>query len=536
MQNVGLQYDQLEKEILEEGYSGNPEIECLGNFSERMRNLAPFACIVRRLGNLQKYPDYDVFSIGIGVMLYVLENMLIGRDECTIDEISGFLQTQIYRIYKQSIPLEDAKELAFYIRDAITGSGEAYQFEYMNLEKGSVETVPVKLMDVSFYEIKKTSKYKLTDQGMELLFKTREIYSEFRLNVTQLYLRQQIEKGVFVGALQTVNELNLQVRQLRERIERILEGIRQNVLGIDFQELKNLLERIQEQFKAERKEFTNIRHILGEQKRNLEGIDFERLSQKDLRALRYIGLIANKIGYVAREHDRLFNEKLDIIGEYLKMLEFRMRSGITAYLNFESTILDWLGARNIPCEKIDKIFSPLFSNRNRNKAFNMMKALEPQRIRNEEPEEQESINYDEYIEKKEREQKEQAEKRNLKIEGYLEWILMKVLENREISLREIVEAFDEETYERASRDFDFYSLIVMLHQRKEFDFKDIAGMSQGMVYDSSYNIDLEFLISRILDKNELLNGLGKLSIKASPKLLNFKNGNVITDFEIVRME
>ena len=54
---------------------------------------------------------------------------------------------------------------------------------------------------------------------MEMLFKTREIFTEFRLNVTQLYLRQQIEKGVFVGALQTVNELSLQVRQLRERIE-----------------------------------------------------------------------------------------------------------------------------------------------------------------------------------------------------------------------------------------------------------------------------------------------------------------------------
>jgi len=536
LQKAGLQYEQLEKEILEEGYSGNPEMECLGNFSERMKNLAPFACLVRRLGNLQKYPEYDIFSIGMGVMLFVLENMLIGRDECTIDEISGFLQSLIYRIYKHNIPLEDSKELAFYIRDAITGSGETYQFEYMNLENGSVETVPVKLMDVSFYEIKKTSKYKLSDQGMELLFKTREIYSEFRLNVTQLYLRQQIEKGVFVGALQTINELSLQVRQLRERIERIMEGIKQNVLGVNFQELKNLLERIQEQFNVERKEFSNIRHILGEQKRNLEGIDLERLSQKDLRALRYVGLISNKIGAVAREHDRLFNEKLDIIGEYLNMLEFRMRAGITDYFDFESTLLDWIGARNIPCEKVDKIFSPFFANRSKNKAFNIMKAFEPQKIRNEEPEEHESINYDDFIEQKEREQKEQAETRNNKIEAYLEKILMYVLEENETSLSAIVEKFDQETYEIASRDFDFYSLIIMLHQRKEIDFKDIAGIGQGMVYDSAYNIDLEFLLSRILERNEILNNIGKLSIISTPKLLNFKNGNVITDFEIVRIE
>jgi hypothetical protein len=536
LQKAGLKYDQMEKEILEEGYSGNPEIECLGNFSERMKNLAPFVCLVRRLGNLQKYPDYDIFSIGMGVMLYVLENMLIGRDECTIDEISGFLQSLIYRIYKHNIPQEDSRELAFYIRDAITGSGETYQFEYMNLEKGSVETVPVKMMDVSFYEIKKTSRYKLSDQGMELLFKTREIYSEFRLNVTQLYLRQQIEKGVFVGALQTVNELSLQVRQLRERIERIITGIRQNVMGVDFKDLKNLLERIQEQFNVERKEFSNIRHILGEQKRNIDGNDYERLTQKDLRALRYIKLIADKIGFVSQEHDRLFNEKLDIIGEYLKMLEFRMRSGITDYMDFESTILDWIGAQNIPCENIEKIFLPLFVNKNRNKAFNIMKAIEPQRIRSEEPEERESINYDEFIEKKEREQKEEAEKRNLKIEGYLEKILLKVLENKETSLKAIVEDFDEESYEMASKDFDFYSLIVMLHQRKEVDLKYMAGIGQGMVYDSAYNIDLEFLLSRILERNKNLKDLDKVGIISTSKMVTFKNGNIITDYEIVRMK
>lgn len=536
MQRETLRYKDIEKELIEESYHGNTELECLRNFSERMKNLAPFACLVKRLGNLQKYPDYDIFSLGLGTMLYVLENMLIGREECTIEEIAAFLQNTIYRVYKQNLPQEDSRELAFYIRDAITGNGEAYKFEYMNLEKGLPDFETVKLMDVSYYEIKKTSKYKLTDQGMELLFKTREIYSEFRLNVTQLYLRQQIEKGVFVGAVQTVNELSLQVRQLRERIESILEGIRQNVLGVEFQELKNLLERIQEQFNVERKEFANIRHILGEQKRNIEGIDYERLSNKDLRALRYIQIIADKISLVSREHERLFNEKLDIVGEYLKMLEFRMKAGITDYMDYESFLLDRLHSRNLPFEAAGRILSPLFSDNEKNKDFNPFKAFEPQRIRSEVQEEKESINYEEQLETKEKEQKEATERRNNKIEGYLELILRSVLKEGKSSLGSIIQSFDEYTYNHASTDFDFFSLIVMLHQKKEMNFEDIASIGQSMVYDTAYNIDMEFLLGRILENNNEIKKLGGIAVVSSQKVYTFKNGNQITDFVIERID
>ena len=531
-----LKSDNSEADILEEGYSGNPKLECLIGFSERMKNLAPFACLVRRLGNLQKYPDYDMFSLGTGAMLFILENMLIGREECTIDEISDFLQTTIYRTYHQNIPQEDARELAFYIRDAITGNGETYQFEYMNLEKAVRESVTVKLMDVSYYEIKKTSKYKLTDQGMELLFKTREIYSEFRLNVTQLYLRQQIEKGVFVGALQTVNELGLQVRQLRERIESILEGIRQNVLGVKFEDLKSLLERIQEQFNIERKEFSNIRHILGEQKRSLEGMDFDRLTPKDIKALRFIRIIADKIEVVAKEHDRLFSEKLDILGEYLKMLEFRMRAGITEYMDYERYILDKLGNENLHIDAAARILSPLFQRGAKNKVFNIMKALEPQKIRNEEQEEKESIDYDDLVEKREQEQKVAAEQRNRKIEDYLEKLFERIPEEGEVFLSSVLQGFDEETYKKISIDFDFFSLMVMLHQRKELNLKDIAGLGQSMVYDAAYNIDLEFLLSRLMENKDQVRKLGRIAFVSSPKVYNFENGNRISDFIIKRVD
>lgn len=551
-----------------------------------MRNFAPFVHLVKKLANLQKYEEYDMVSIGSGVMLFILENMLIGREECDIDEIAGFLQEVIYHSYSRHITQDEAKEMAFYIRDAIAGSGgEVFPYPYKDLETGMDATVPVKLIDTSYYEIKKTAKYKLTDQGMELLFKTREIYSEFRINVTQLYLKQQIEKGVFTGALQTVNELNLQVRQLRERLEALILNIRQNVLGVDFEDLKRLFARIQEQFKVERKEFANIKRILNEQRGNIEKISYEDLSEKELKDLSNISNLSERLNITTTEHDRLFKEKLDIIGEYLRMLEFRLRQGISEFIDFEKSIFDVIMSKNLKVDVLHSILSPIITNMGKYKQFNIMKAVDQQIVRIEGEEEQVYIDIEEEIEQKEKEIKEQVEERNRKIEYYFEKILERIYNARtqqliakepifveatdkeptaremtdkemaieepivgkpaaeeqvvETTLEAVLEGFDDDAYNMASSDFDFYSLVMMLHQNKELDIPEILDVGAKLVSGNTYNINLELLLFRIIERNRQYREIKKLALispnGSSKKVYTFRNDNIITNF-IVRGE
>jgi len=179
----------LEEKLIYEGAI----LDCLKDFRGRMQSLAPFIHLSRKLSGFQKYNEVDMVSIGFSVLLFILENMLIGREECSIDDIAGFLQTILKRSYDINMTQEESREMAFYIRDSISGSGgEVLEFKFKNLENNKDESIPIKLIDTSYYEIKKSARYKLTDQGMELLFKTREIYSEFRINITQMYLKQQI--------------------------------------------------------------------------------------------------------------------------------------------------------------------------------------------------------------------------------------------------------------------------------------------------------------------------------------------------------
>lgn len=513
-------------------------LDCLKDFRQRMNNLAPFIHLSRKLTGFQKYSEVDMISVGFSVMLFILESMLIGREECSIEDIADFLQTILSRSYDINMTQEESREMAFYIRDSIAGSGgEIFEFKFRNLETNRDETISLKLIDTSYYEIKKSARYKLTDQGMELLFKTREIYSEFRINVTQMYLKQQIEKGVFSGALQTVNELNLQVRQLRERLESLLLNIRQNVLGIDFEELKQLFSRIKEQFELERREFHNIKRILKEQRANIEKINYDDLEEKELRSLEQIKILTEKLNITTSEHDRLFNEKLDIVGEYLKTIEIRLRQGVSEFMDFEKSIFDVLISKNLNLEPLKSILSPLFANNASLKAFNPFKALDAQRIKGENQEDnRESIDIEAAMEVKEKEEREAREKRDQKVASYLEAILLEAFHEGKSCLGSAIKRLDANLYNMASFDFDFYSLVIILHQNKLIDFKDLEDILSKMVRETSaYNINIYYLFDRIFTKKPELKALKSLILISSGKKIDFQNGNEITDF-IIRGE
>jgi len=514
-------------------YSG-AAVDCLKDFRGRMQSLAPFIHLSRKLSGFQKYTEVDMISVGFSVLLFILENMLIGREECSIEDIAGFLQTILLRSYGINITQEESKEMAFYIRDSIAGSGgEVLEFRYKNLETNRDEAIPIKLIDTSYYEIKKSARYKLTDQGMELLFKTREIYSEFRINITQMYLKQQIEKGVFSGALQTVNELNLQVRQLRERLENLLLNIRQNVLGIDFEELKLLFLRIKEQFESERREFHNIKRILKEQRDTIEKLNYNDLGDKELKSLEQIKILTERLNITTFEHDRLFNEKLDIVGEYMKTLELRLRQGVSEYIDFEKSIFDVIISKNAKFTHLKSVLSPLFVNLEQNKEFNPFKAIEPQRIKSETEEEREKIDIEQLIEIKEKEDRERRENRDLKIMAYLEAILQEAYEVGDSYLGSAIKRLDEELYKSTSYDFDFYSLVVILHQHKLIDFKELEEILSKMVRETSaYNINIYYLFDRIFAKNPELKKLKTMILISTGKKLRFDNGNEVTDFVI----
>lgn len=62
--------------------------------------------------------------------------------------------------------------------------------------------------------------YTLDDGGLELVFATKEYFSEFQLSISQLVLRKQLEKGEFSGALRQIDEMRISVNTIRDKMQK----------------------------------------------------------------------------------------------------------------------------------------------------------------------------------------------------------------------------------------------------------------------------------------------------------------------------
>lgn len=86
---------------------------------------------------------------------------------------------------------------------------------------------------------------------------------EMQIPITLLYLRQQIQLGVFDGALQTTEELIFNIRNEQKRMTELIEQITKDVLQITReQEFEKMLTRYEERRKQEDKQFREIKQLI----------------------------------------------------------------------------------------------------------------------------------------------------------------------------------------------------------------------------------------------------------------------------------
>lgn len=72
--------------------------EALQGFAGRMQSLLIFWPVFD-LAHAKRYPEYDRVALGFGVLLFILDNMLMGRSECDHRDIARFLRLVIHDNY-----------------------------------------------------------------------------------------------------------------------------------------------------------------------------------------------------------------------------------------------------------------------------------------------------------------------------------------------------------------------------------------------------------------------------------------------------
>ncbi|GAB6172192.1 hypothetical protein JCM15765_16700 [Paradesulfitobacterium aromaticivorans] len=499
--------------------------EELRGFAERIQNIALFHPLFA-LNNNRKYNQYDSLAIGFGIMLLILENMLIGRNYCDHEDVARFLRRVAADAYDTALTENESFEMAYFFLDALRNSGRPFDLEYRDLETGGEIRCKFSLIEVANYEIHGKMRFRLTDAGLDLLFKTKEIYKELRISISQLYLRQQIEKGVFQEALRTVDDLYVQVRDVHSKLERIRQLVLRNVSGVSIANYISLMEEVAEQLRREKEVFSSLQVLLND---TVDTYRFRELTVKERESFDQLVVVSKRLDLVVNEHNRLFTSKLSL-GSLLEdaMLD-SLANSFRSKINFEHEFVNRVISDNPNLDSLRQVLNPLFKLK-RNPTFNILRVLEPQMVKGEELDSEEVFvgpSEEDLAMAAERERlfKKQRDLRTL---NYLHIVLSSLLDKTEQTLSSILKSLPGEIYVQLISEVEFYAFLVQLHQMGKIPLEVDEEMKAKIIDAETGN--LPYLLLKYVDDHPETSVLGEVEIEATSVELSLENGSRVTDY------
>ncbi len=240
-------------------------------YKERLASMFDFFPLYE-LKQKTSLSGYCAFELGVCLLLFVLEKML-NHSHCTYEDCEEFICRLLPRMMGAETSREEEMQVARKLLDEITNRGSPFAYTFINPFDGEEQQVKFRLLEqrpLNLYG-RDTIALRLTEKGLEMLFKSREIYRDLHFSVMQLYLDQQIRRGIFDGALKTVNELEVAVEGIEEECRRQREHVRRNVIeSLGSTDYLKLLRRMEEQLQREQEIFDNLKELVKETKQRLE--------------------------------------------------------------------------------------------------------------------------------------------------------------------------------------------------------------------------------------------------------------------------
>lgn len=447
---------------MEEQYVELDPRNITNNYRERVQRLAMFDPLFR-LEN-KKTTDrsnrpIDYFSLGLLTLLFFFENMLLRNHKAGVKELAEFFQV----INQGELDLDGAgyAKLARDIIDVFRPpGGKRNARTFYDWHTRQEEIIYYSILKADRSDSKSnTQYYTLDEQGLELIFATREYFSEFQVSINQLLLRKQLERGQFWGALRQIDEMRVAVETLEERITRIRHEIQRNIVSEQtYQRYRDTIEEIHLRLSREDQEFEELQTFVRETR---DRLSYERINQKDQQAYELIVKIDAELGEVHHQHGQLLRESIELKTTALQAAQESLYyAGIDSF-NFQKEITEQLLGAPLPLTAARTLVEPfLFMEQSRQ--WSPLTVFSRQRVeRRKENEGQEEFlqALDEEAQAQERE----VLRRNYR--GFMELILEVMGDREDISLQEVIQYCTDNRQDRLLQHRSFYDFWILLHQR-----------------------------------------------------------------------
>jgi hypothetical protein len=454
------------------------------NYGERIQRLALFDPLYK-LQNKNSKDDngniIDYFSLGLLSLLFFFENMLIRNKKTGIRELASFLN----ELNEGEIDLsyEGFEKAARIIIETFRPpTGKRNSKVFYNWETRKEETIQYSILKADRADLETNIQYyTLDEQGLELIFATKEYFNEFQLSINQLVLRKQLEKGEFVGALRQIDEMSLDVKNLQDRIVRIKHEVNRNIVSAEtYERYKSIIEDINMRLHREDEEFDELQSFVKETK---EKVGNELVSDKDRKAYELIIQIDKELGQVHYDHRVLFKESIVLKTSALQAAQEALYYvGIDSF-NFDQEITSRLFSSPLPLSASRTLIEPLMY-LEKKESWSPLTVFDKQRIENRNKQEkvQDFLSLPE----------EEEIKLDMKIQRenfkFIAEILLQVMgDANRTSISEMVQYMKEKGYESILDYRNFYDFWIILHQRSPVVI-DTGQKNEELLFGEAFDL------------------------------------------------
>lgn len=267
--------------------------------------------------------SYDAAYLAIDILTFLIEEGKLKARSLSTEEIENHLK----KILKEIYPSQEynSKEITRSILELLETdrNGDTYLFEHIDPIRNKPARYYVSLIR---YDIA-TQGYEITEDGLDFMISTKELPEESRISVGLILFKKQIESHSFVTALNTVQELNLNVIRKKESKQELLKKMLYGGTDI-IEDFSKYAKDVFNQLKEEEELFEQVRKSLQEITKNPDGIEIISNSNVKINEEDFVVLskITSELDRGYELHSSLLKDFTSISGEYDDICSNRLNS------------------------------------------------------------------------------------------------------------------------------------------------------------------------------------------------------------------
>ncbi|MDR9787473.1 MAG: hypothetical protein RJR37_09565 [Peptococcaceae bacterium MAG4] len=493
--------------------------EFLEGFEKRMQIVAAVDSIVnrgnRRMDIERLFEPGQLDNIIFSVLVFIMERTLAEDEECTMDSIAAFV-AGILPDYGLDFPAQAVRTLTEYIiKDILQNGGEARYYPVMRYGQG-LAPVRIRLIDDKLKEGERgyVTTYQLTDQGYDLLFRTKEVEQEISFTIEELKLRELIRRKNYKKAIGQSANLVQMIRQKKNDIRQFIQKIRENIYDVDIQEFERLVSSTYNLLEEEYGIMKEIRDmiVLSESRLKEEEASRGYLDEEMRRARSEIAVIRRNINTTIDEQQELILERHSLARIYKETIADSFSLSLARNYDFEREILIPLErCRESVVPSLWKLLNPLFRP-NPDRKLNLLSLFERQSRLRQEEDSVEGVAIEELGEDTEWSKIKRMNEANTEfIRSILEFAAGKGAAYRFGELFEYLKE-REDIIELLTADDLIFKSMLKLYDLNVIDIKAWKEQHDEVVANATGELDVGFCLYCIEDKHPDLYGVEKIEI------------------------